>query len=162
MIDDDDFVRPEQSEELLGCYLTDPTVPHGIHGARPRDSDWVVYPAKPTGWDRIRRCGAEVDVLHDGYLVHREQVERDSEMVQKLAARVPALGVIADEVADDLVISTSAARMARVHEIGPYEDFRSATQRGIATGTREDFWHARERLLGELRALLTRIPSRPR
>jgi len=140
VIDDDTIPQPKQLAELLKQLLADPSVPHGMAG-------WQAH------GEFVERREAEVECVFNVYAVTRQHVERYVDFVGELTQR---FGLAADTIefyADDLVISQTGDREARVHDLGWVLRCRTSNREGIAISKDQEFWPRRLQVLQALREL---------
>ena len=159
VVDDDVFVRAPQLEALFGRLLDDPSVPHGLHGARRAPGGAGVPAGAPLRWTQVSRRETDVEVLHKVYLVARARVDEYFRLRAALAGRDPSLPALVDDFGDDLLISATGRGRPRVHDVGSYAECRTAQRSGVAVSSSERFSDARERILRELRGLAERAPA---
>jgi hypothetical protein len=138
VVDDDTIPRPTQLARLFAELLADPSAPHGMAG-------WQSH------GQFVERQEAEVECLFCLYAVTRQHVERYGEYVREMAERRGVAPETVEFYADDLVISQSGTRTARVHDLGWMLRCRTSDRPDVAISQDREFWPRRMEVLNALR-----------
>ena len=144
-IDDDIFLTPPQWAAFFETLLADPEVPHGITGH-------IYRPGVPftngSEFHHIESVEAEVDVLIGAYAFTRAHLKCMFAMAEALG--ISSMADVAN--GEDVMLSFSGLRAARIHDLGPVFLCASTSLPGVALwATRQAFWSERVSLFESTR-----------
>lgn len=140
VVDDDTIPRPEQLARLFAELLADPSVPHGMAGWQSQG-------------EFVERREADVECVFCVYAVTRQHVERYVQYVHEMTQQFDVAPEAVEFYADDLVISHTGPRSARVHDLGWVLRCRTSDRPDVAISQDKEFWPRRIEVLNALRAI---------
>lgn len=132
--DDDLFLTPAQTDQLLMQLMKYPHIPHGMYGQTRNFYLQDIF----LGSD-VFNINCEVDVLNRCYAFTKKHVDKMFELIK-------ALGYSAASEAkfmDDILLSFSGEGLPLCHDLGPFEECPTSGEAGIATWTENGFHDVR-------------------
>ena len=145
-VDDDIFFTPAQWTKFFESLVQDPEAPHGISGQLYRPG---VQFLNGTAFHHRENIETEVDVLIGAYAFTRRHLERLVQLAEAL--HLGGLSQVAN--GEDILLSFSGTRPARIHDFGHPFLCASTSLKGVALwNTRENFWEERVKLFEEVQA----------
>lgn len=139
ILDDDIFMFPGQVRKLFLHLLKEPDVPHGFHGTCYISDEEKKRVLKRNHMSRIETT---VDVLHQGYAVTAQHIER----MLEISAELDASACKSMAHNDDILISLSGLRNAKIHNLGFVMTCSSSQDPKISISRRPGFGASRDRL----------------
>lgn len=128
--DDDIFLYPEQIKKLVQFAIDDPERSHGVVGSI--DAKYV------------SRHNTECDFLMRCYVTTQQHIKRYFELTEQIPF-YQENGII---LGDDMIISLSAPKAAKIHKVGYILSCKTSMQDKIAIYT-EDFFCERRAIIYE-------------